>query len=336
MRLIYKPPRRMEHRVPARLAFAKLIHSEDTQQELDAGFGAAVSTADDNLATDAKWQNYADILHRVAQQVVGKPQKKNQDWFDESDSEIRRLVERSRLALGGAIDARHRTSIQRDLKIRGVKDSWWRHKAEELQWLADTSQTAKFFEGLKCVYGLRTKKTSPVYSRDKTKRLTDPAEVLLRSVFDLTRLKAKRKVHSVPVTEILYADDVCHMADSLDNLQIYLDNLDHSCRKFGLVISASKTLRKVLKQPSRGKTANENAVYLNRKPLDEKTLSPPVLRSLTQNASTGKLVPSPLTIIHTTPMGIYTAPLAIGLSSPCLDLQVTLALMQEETRECLS
>ncbi|KAL4719875.1 hypothetical protein ACJJTC_003645 [Scirpophaga incertulas] len=159
MRLIYKPPRRMEHRVPARLAFAKLIHNEDTQQELDAGFGAAVSTADDNLATDAKWQNYADILHRVAQQVVGKPQKENQDWFDESDSEIRRLVERSRLALGGAIDARHRSSIKRDLKvkIRGIKDSWWRHKAEELQWLADT-----------------------IYSRDKTKRLTDPAEVLLR------------------------------------------------------------------------------------------------------------------------------------------------------------
>ncbi|KAL4705725.1 hypothetical protein ACJJTC_000382 [Scirpophaga incertulas] len=235
MRLIYKPPRRMEHGVPARLAFAKLIHNEDTRQELDAGFGAAVSTADDNLATDAKWQNYADILHRVAQQVVGKPQKKNQDWFDESDLEIRRLVERSRLALGGAIDARHRSSIQRDLKvkIRGVKDSWWRHKAEELQWLADTSQTAKFFEGLKCVYGPRTRKTSPVYSRDKTKRLTDPAEVLL----------------------------------SLDNLQTYLDNLDHSCRKFGLVISASKT--QVLKQPTRGKTANENAVYLNGKPLDE-------------------------------------------------------------------
>ncbi|KAL4716165.1 hypothetical protein ACJJTC_013942 [Scirpophaga incertulas] len=88
-----------------------------------------------------------------------------------------------------------------------------------------------------------------------------------KSVFDLTRLKAKRKVHSVPVTEILYADDVCLMADSLDNLQTYLDNLDHSCRKFGLVISASKT--QVLKQPTRGKTANENAVYLNGKPLDE-------------------------------------------------------------------
>ncbi|KAL4712913.1 hypothetical protein ACJJTC_011983 [Scirpophaga incertulas] len=274
MRLIYKPPRRMEHRVPARLAFAKLIHNEDTQQELDAGFGAAVSTADDNLATDAKWQNYADILHRVAQQVVGKPQKKNHDWFDESDSEIRRLVERSRLALGGAIDARHRSSIQRDLKvkIRGVKDSWWRHKAEELQWLADTSQTAKFFEGLKCVYGLRTKKTSPVYSlmKDAVKKSKNQIFINVRldkSVFDLTRLKAKRKVHSVPVTKILYADDVCHMADSLDNLQTYLDHLDHSCRKYGLVISASKT--QVLKQPSRGKTANENAVYLNRKPLDE-------------------------------------------------------------------
>ncbi|KAL4718352.1 hypothetical protein ACJJTC_013826, partial [Scirpophaga incertulas] len=176
---LIEPPKGINDRLitlKLHMAPRKFLHLE-----LDAGFGAAVSTADDNLATDAKWQNYADILHRVAQQVVGKPQKKNQDWFDESDSEIRRLVERSRLALGGAIDARHRGSIQRDLKvkIRGVKDSWWRHKAEELQWLADTSQTAKFFEGLKCVYGPRTRKTSPVYSRDKTKRLNDPAEVLL-------------------------------------------------------------------------------------------------------------------------------------------------------------
>lgn len=56
----------------------------------------------------------------------------------------------------------------------------------------------------------------------------------------LSRLRAKRKVHSVTVAEILYADDVCLMANSLDGLHYYLDSLDESFRKFDLVISASK------------------------------------------------------------------------------------------------
>lgn len=52
-------------------------------------------------------------------------------------------------------------------------------------------------------------------------------------------LKVKRKVHSGPVANILYADDYANaMADSLDGLQNYLSSLDESCRKFCLVISA--------------------------------------------------------------------------------------------------
>lgn len=58
----------------------------------------------------------------------------------------------------------------------------------------------------------------------------------------LSCLRAKRKVHSVPVAEILYANDVCLMANSLDGLHYYyLDSLDEPFRKFDLVISASKT-----------------------------------------------------------------------------------------------
>ncbi|CAB3248036.1 unnamed protein product [Arctia plantaginis] len=70
-----------------------------------------------------------------------------------------------------------------------------------------------------------------------------------RSVFELLRFR-KRKVTTVPVTEIQYADDVWLMAGSLANLQECFDNLEESCRKIGLVISASKT--QSLKQPARG------------------------------------------------------------------------------------
>lgn len=52
---------------------------------------------------------------------------------------------------------------------------------------------------------------------------------------------------------IQFSIDVCLMAD----------NLDDSYRKFGLVISASKT--QILKQPARRKSASNTAVYLGGK-----------------------------------------------------------------------
>lgn len=546
MRLNYKPPRRAEHRTPAKLAFTKL-NDEETRLLLDAEFEHAMSSADGDSTTDAKWRLYAETLHEVSQRVLGKLQKKNQDWFDNSNAEIRKLVENLRTSLRSTADSGQRKSMQQELKIkvRQLKDNWWIRKSEELQWLADTNQTAKFFEGLKSVFGPRTRKTAPLYSRDKTKRLTDPEEVLLRwaehfnevlnpgsqgvdlqyldalenlpvaseldeppsftefisainrlkdgkspgadslpsevfkyggpniksrlfalihqiwadelvpqnwkdatiiklykgkgdlsdcssfrgiallsvagkilahiinkrlctlaesflpdtqcgfrlnrgtvdaifvvkqlqekgleqhrdlymcfvdlekafdrvprsalwtvlekygcpvkfvnlvrqfhegmmarvrhdngfteqfnvtsgvkqgcvmaptlfviyfaavmkdalrncndsvslnvrmdkSVLDLTRFRAKHKVQQTSVLEILYADDVCLMADSMENLQRYVDNLDDSCRKFGLVISASKT--QILKQPARGKSASDTAVYLGGKKLDE-------------------------------------------------------------------
>ncbi|XP_049885772.1 craniofacial development protein 2-like [Pectinophora gossypiella] len=166
MRLNYKPPRRAEHKVPARLAFAKLVHDEATQDKLDAEFDVLMSSTDDSTSVNTKWCAYARALYSVSQQVIGKPQKKNEDWFDDSDVELRQLVESFRLALRGVTSVGQRRSIQQDLKvkIRELKDSWWRRKAEDLQLLADTSQTAKFFEGLKSVYGPRAIKTAPVYS----------------------------------------------------------------------------------------------------------------------------------------------------------------------------
>ncbi|CAH2102564.1 unnamed protein product [Euphydryas editha] len=53
-----------------------------------------------------------------------------------------------------------------------------------------------------------------------------------RSVFDLSRFRAKRQVTSLPVMDIVYADDVCLMADSLESLQAYIDSLHQSCRSY--------------------------------------------------------------------------------------------------------
>lgn len=170
LRLNIKPPRRAQHKVPKKLAFSKLVVSEGARQKLDTEFGTADPGTEEDQPIDAKWHTFSTRVHRVSQQVVGNLQKKNQDWFDESDAEILKLVEEYRCSLRRVHSNQQRKDLHQALKkrVRDLKDRWWLLKAQELQLLADTSQTAKFFEALNTVYGPRCKKTAPVYSRDKT------------------------------------------------------------------------------------------------------------------------------------------------------------------------
>ena len=69
-----------------------------------------------------------------------------------------------------------------------------------------------------------------------------------RKLFNLNRLKAKTKLKSVLVRELLYADDAAIVAESANELQTLIDKLDDACQKFGLSISQNKT--KVLAQNS--------------------------------------------------------------------------------------
>ncbi|PZC85177.1 hypothetical protein B5X24_HaOG202362 [Helicoverpa armigera] len=184
MRLNIKPPHRAEHKIPARLAFSKLVLDVDIRKELDKKFGDTASDSDsvDNPTIDAEWRCFADNLHKVSKLVIGRVQKKNQDWFDDSDTELRQLVGEFRCSLRSAHSNQERNALHQVLKrkVRELKNEWWLAKAQDLQRLADTNQTARFFESLRTIYGPRCKKTAPLYSRDKTTKLTDPSEVLLR------------------------------------------------------------------------------------------------------------------------------------------------------------
>ena len=180
VRLCYKPPRRANHKIPTRLAFAKLITSNQIQQQFNSDF-AAVSL-DPAASIDDHWQNLAQSLHKIAERVVGKPEKKNQDWFDDSDVEIMKLVGDFKRLLRVSSSAAKRRTVQRELKskVRELKNHWWTTTALELQHLANTKQTGKFFESIRTIFGPRLKKTSPIYSSDKSRRLTEHDEVMNR------------------------------------------------------------------------------------------------------------------------------------------------------------
>ncbi|KAJ0176190.1 hypothetical protein K1T71_008364 [Dendrolimus kikuchii] len=109
-----------------------------------------------------------------------------------------------------------------------------------------------------------------VVMKDALRSCKHPVQLNVRTdkgVFDLSRFKAKTKVWTMSVLEILYADDVCLMSDSMTNLQNYVDALHHSCQRFGLVINSSKT--KLLKQPPRGGELDRSALYLSEEPLED-------------------------------------------------------------------
>ena len=51
-------------------------------------------------------------------------------------------------------------------RLRSMKDSWWRQKADELQLAADRKV---FFRGLKAVFGPKSTGSTPIYSSDGTR-----------------------------------------------------------------------------------------------------------------------------------------------------------------------
>lgn len=61
------------------------------------------------------------------------------------------------------------------------------------------------------------------------------------NVFNLARLRARTKVSYDIVSEIMYADDLCFVAESPEGLQEMMSSLNESCSKFGLKISVKKT-----------------------------------------------------------------------------------------------
>ncbi|XP_047470539.1 uncharacterized protein LOC125026277 [Penaeus chinensis] len=75
---------------------------------------------------------------------------------------------------------------------------------------------------------------------------TSPGDVFLHwrtdgSLFNITRLKAKTKISSSLLRDLLFADDAALVAHNGNTLQIMMNHLTHACQAFSLIISVKKT-----------------------------------------------------------------------------------------------
>lgn len=84
-----------------------------------------------------------------------------------------------------------------------------------------------------------------VVVRDALQTLSEGVRIRYRSdgggIFNIARLKARTKVSYTTIIEIVYADDLCFVAESPMGLQRLITALAESSHKFGLKISVKKT-----------------------------------------------------------------------------------------------
>ena len=80
-------------------------------------------------------------------------------------------------------------------------------------------------------------------------------------LFNLRRLRAKTKVKSHTIRDLLFADDCALNANTEADLQSIIDRISKACTNFGLTINTEKT--EVMLQPAPGKSYFEPCIKVN-------------------------------------------------------------------------
>ena len=146
--------------------------------------GYANASSPDSTAV-AIWNTFENTTLKIAEEVLGSPERKHQDWFDENDSLIKPLLTNLHDKHIDAIEDRsndiladaYRTCKQQTQKsLRNMKNMWWNARATDLQEAADKRDYKSFYQGLKAVYGPKYKASPSIKSKDGV-LLTDPIQV---------------------------------------------------------------------------------------------------------------------------------------------------------------
>lgn len=146
----------------------------------------SASTASSS-ATES-WNTFKEITLKVTEEVLGFPERKHRDWFDENDHLIQPLLDRLHNLHLSAIEDKsniQKAIVYRSCKqevqrsLRTMQNNWWKERAADLQEAADKRDYKSFYQGLGAVYGPTHKASSSIKSKDGV-LLTEPDKVLDR------------------------------------------------------------------------------------------------------------------------------------------------------------
>ena len=140
-------------------------------------------------SVEQSWTVLSSNVYSCAEDTVGFPSRKHQDWFDENNVEIVELIqERNKLAQDHAKDPDSdrksnalricRSGLQKSL--RQMHDTYLEERVKESQMYADTHNIRLFYDSLKAIYGPHTSGTAPLLAADGKTRITETNEILKR------------------------------------------------------------------------------------------------------------------------------------------------------------
>ncbi|XP_068720611.1 uncharacterized protein [Montipora capricornis] len=105
---------------------------------------------------EEKWATLKDTVYQTASDVLGYPERKHQDWRDEHDEHLKKLLEARNTARPENLQCNTRSrrkkysNAQSELQkyTREMKSNWWDEKAQKLQIAADRKDMKTFFTDL--------------------------------------------------------------------------------------------------------------------------------------------------------------------------------------------
>ena len=137
---------------------------------------------------EEKWSTFRDIVYEKSLDQLGTKKRQDNDWFDENDEEIQKLVLAKRQAFstvlnhGGKGQAMAKyLKLKGDLqrRVRQLKNDWWRRQAEEIQDMHDKHDVRGMFQSIKKVCGPTVKANQAVKDLDGNV-LVKPEAILKR------------------------------------------------------------------------------------------------------------------------------------------------------------
>ena len=223
-----KPSRQLHRLKPAKKPDIGKLKSMGTRANLAMKLHDAYLASDWlDLDATANWDNFKNITLKITEEVLGFPERKHRDWFDENDALIKPLLTKLHdlhvkyiedKSDATKADAYRNCKQQAQKSLRAMQNAWWKARATELQAAADVRDYKTFYQGLKAVYGPSYKVSAAIKSKEGV-LLTEPAQILDRwaehfkgvlnqdSEFDLTVLQdipqwdTKQSLDALPTLE---------------------------------------------------------------------------------------------------------------------------------------
>ncbi|VDL86903.1 unnamed protein product [Schistocephalus solidus] len=143
--------------------------------------------AKDKIATvETRCCQLRNVIQSTALEVLRCGHRQHQNWFDDNDADISKLLAAKNGLHKAFMDLQTDTTKAAFFKgrrlvrqwLREMQDAWMIQKTEEIQWYAERNEMKNFFKAIKAIYGPCIKGTATLLSSDCTTLLTEKSQIL--------------------------------------------------------------------------------------------------------------------------------------------------------------